>query len=151
MCVGEVTEAPFAGVDTHTEPALESFAGGADGADGGNGAVPVIGPCASATVTVGQALEGFDVGDVGLDVGADVGALGLMLVWPPHEAANIEMMNAITREATILQPEVNAPRRRILEQSTKHNSCGWLLVEDARSARAVGRNNMNFASKSLSR
>ncbi len=81
---GDVTDAPLAGVETQTEPAEESFAGGADGAGGGNGAVPVIGPCASATVTTGQAVDGFDVGeDVGVDVGdvgAEEGVLGLMLV-----------------------------------------------------------------------
>lgn len=98
--MGDVTDAPFAGVETQTEPAEESLAGGADGAAGGNGAVPVIGPCASVTVTVGQAVDGFGAG---VGPGDEVGGVGLMLVWPPQEAAKMEIVMAVSRAMKVLQ------------------------------------------------
>ena len=54
-CAGESTVAPSAGVETQTEPAevVPGFGAGV-GAGAGNGAVPLVGPCAIATVTVGQ-------------------------------------------------------------------------------------------------
>ncbi len=99
--MGDVTEEPSAGLETQTDPADDSLAGGTDGADGGNGAVPVIGPWASATATVGQEVEGFGAG-AGVGEGPIVGALGLMLVWPP-QAANIETVMAISRANIALQ------------------------------------------------
>jgi hypothetical protein len=70
MCAGEVTVALFAGVETHTDPALvvPGFKGGS-GAGSGNGATPVNGPVLSANVTEGHE---FGVGEGGELVSVDL-------------------------------------------------------------------------------
>jgi len=51
-CVGEVTVAPLAGVETHTDPAgPDPGLLGLAGAGSGNGATPVLGPFAMVTGT----------------------------------------------------------------------------------------------------
>ncbi len=57
IVTGEFTVAPFAGEEMQTCPdeVVPGFGGGSI-AGAGNDAVPVIGPCFSANVTVGQVL-----------------------------------------------------------------------------------------------
>ncbi|HUN87602.1 MAG TPA: hypothetical protein VMU28_02365 [Terriglobales bacterium] len=60
--MGELTEAPSAGVETQTDPAeVAPGFGGGSGAAGGNFA-PLCGPCAIATVTVGHEACGAGLG-----------------------------------------------------------------------------------------
>lgn len=82
MCIGEVTLAPSAGVETQTEPSeVDPGVGGGVGAAVGNGATPLLGPTLSSTVTVGH--EAVGVG-VGAGAGPGFGVPGV--VTPPVEA-----------------------------------------------------------------
>lgn len=97
-CAGDVTDAPLAGVDTQTDPVEESPVGGIGGAGGGNGAVPVVGPAASSTVTLGHDPEELG-GGVGLGAGLGVGLAeaveGPPIPLPPQ--ALKDQMQAVTK------------------------------------------------------
>ena len=105
-CAGEVTDAPFAGVDTQTDPAdVVPGVGGGVGAGLGNAATPVVGPALSVSVTAGQAalvVPGPGVG-AGFEL-PGVGAAGVLLelddMLPPPQAISVQMANTTGRQSS---------------------------------------------------
>ncbi|MGZ4814598.1 MAG: hypothetical protein ACXVZV_04280 [Terriglobales bacterium] len=94
-CVGGVTVAPSAGVDTHTEPAdvLPGFGAGM-GAGAGKGATPVCGPALISTCTVGHVLGGGDGEGEGAGVGVVTPPVDWLLELPPQP---LSKENTMTR------------------------------------------------------
>src|ERR1700757_4772441 len=89
---GEVTVALFAGSETQTEPlaVLPGFGGGT-GPGAGNGATPVVGPWASASVTGGQLSCWAGGGVLGDDPEPDDGVEGepVLFIVPPPQPLHI--------------------------------------------------------------
>ena len=97
-CIGEFTWAPFAGLETQTEPAdvVPGFGGGT-GEGEGNGATPEVGPWLITDWTVGHVLAAGGVGEGGVGEVPGVVGVGVLAFGESPQPMSIDKPTKISR------------------------------------------------------